>query len=188
MEDSKIIDLYWARSEDAISETDLKYGKYCRYIAYNVLYCEEDTEECVNDTYVRAWNCMPPHKPQILSSFLGKITRNLALDRLAYNNAQKRKPEMQCTFDELAECLPAEGARDTENDITENIVINDVVNKFLKSLPLQTRVIFMRRYWYMSSINEIAEDYGVSESKVKVTLHRARKKFKELLEKEGVSL
>jgi len=188
LEDLRIIDLYWTRSEDAIFETDKKYGKYCRYIAYHILYSHEDSAECVNDTYVRAWNTMPPARPEKLSAFVGKITRNLALDRLEYNNAQKRCTETMLVLDELAESLPAEETKNVEGTLAESIVIRDVLNRFLESLSLPTRAVFMRRYWYMNTIKEIAQNYGLSESNVKVTLLRTRKKFKELLEKEGIIL
>lgn len=188
MEDSRIIELYWERSEMAISETEQKYGRYCRYIANNVLHSDEDTEECVNDTYVRAWNSMPPERPQKLPPYLGKITRNVALDRLDYNNAKKRSPEVQYALEELAECLCDEKGQRPEEDIADSLVIKDVIDKFLKSLPLQTRVIFVRRYWYMSPVAEIAADLKLSCQNVKVILHRTRNKLRKLLEKEGISV
>ncbi|MBE6535889.1 MAG: sigma-70 family RNA polymerase sigma factor [Ruminococcaceae bacterium] len=181
MEDSKIIDLYFARSETAISETQKKYAPYCHTIAYNILYSNEDAEECVNDTYLRAWQAMPPHRPSRLSSFLGRITRNLALDRYNQKNAQKRGGSIELVLDEISECLP-----DTHGDDSNDKALKDAINSFLASLPKRTRIIFMQRYWYLSSISEISHSLGISESNVKVILMRTRKKFKAHLEKEEI--
>ena len=185
VEDKKIVELYWDRSERAIAETQTKYGRYCHSIAYNVLYSNEDAEECVNDTYVKAWNAMPPHQPTRLSTFLGKITRNLALDRYSQRRAQKRVvPGTELILDELAECIPSgEGS-----DMSDELILRDAVNGFLASLPKQTRVIFVRRYWYLSPVSDIARDLGLTESNVKVTLLRTRNKFKAYLEKEGIMI
>lgn len=185
MEDNKIVDLYWERSEAAVLETQKKYGRYCHYIAYHILYSDEDAEECVNDTYIKAWNAMPPHRPERLSSFLGKITRNTALDYYSYLNAGKRSGNTTLVLDEMAECIPDPRS---EAPLSDEIALKNAINGFLASLPKQTRIIFMRRYWYLSSIKEIANDYRLSESNVKVTLHRTRNKFKEYLEKEGIIL
>ena len=186
MEDKQIIDLYWKRSETAIIETARKYGKYCRYIAFNILRNNEDIEECVNDTYLRAWNNIPPHYPSVLKTFLGKITRNLSLDKYEQLHAKKRNNgQMPLIFDEIQECLPS--LNDTEN-IIEEIALTDILNHFLSSLSLEQRKIFMRRYWYLSPIKEIANEYGISESKVKMSLFRSRNKLKNLLEKEGISI
>lgn len=184
MEDKKIVDLYWKRSETAISETARKYGRYCRYIAFNILHNDEDSEECVNDTYLRAWNSIPPHRPSVLKTFLGKITRNLSLDKYEHFNAKKRNNgQMPLIFEEIQECLPA--SVDTEN-IIEEMALTDILNRFLSSLSLEQRKIFMRRYWYLSPIKEIATEYGISESKVKMSLFRSRNELKKMLEKEGV--
>lgn len=183
MEDQKIVELYWERSETAISETQNKYGNYCYYIAYHILYSHEDSEECVNDTYLKAWEAMPPHKPSKLSVFLGKITRNLSLDRYDKKMAQKRMTSTHLILDEMEECIPDTS---TSRDLTEEIVLRDAINAFLKSLTEQTRIVFMRRYWYLCSVSEISGDLGLSESNVKIILHRTRKKFKEFLEKEGI--
>lgn len=182
MDDQEIIDLYWARAETAISATDEKYGRYCRYIAYNILQSEEDSEECVNDAYLRAWNAMPPQRPDRLSAFLAKLTRNLALDRYRYNNRDKRgHGQLPLALDELAECAAARGSTD---GIAERMALEELMNRFLASLPEQTRNIFMRRYWFLSPVKEIAADFSVSESAVKMTLLRARKELKRLLMKE----
>lgn len=183
MEDNKIVDLYWERSEAAVLETQKKYGRYCHSIAYNILYSAEDAEECVNDTYRKAWDAMPPRRPQQLSAFLGKITRNTALDYYSYLKAQKRSGNTELILDEMAECIPDPGST---ADISDKIALKNAINGFLESLPRQTRIIFMRRYWYLSPLKEIAHDYSLKESNVKVILHRTRNKFKEYLEKEGI--
>ena len=185
MEDQKIVDLYWERSEAAISETQTKYGRYCHYIAYNILYSDEDAEECVNDTYIKAWNAMPPHRPKLLSAFLGKITRNTALDRYAYAKAQKRSGEMSLILDEMGQCIPD---AKTGGSFTDEIALRDAINGFLRSLQPLTRMIFVRRYWYLSTVREIAADFELSVSNVKITLLRTRNKFREYLEKEGIEI
>lgn len=183
MEDKQIVDLYWARSETAISETQTKYGKYCHYIAQRILESFQDAEECVNDTYVKAWNAMPPHRPERLQTFLGKITRRLALDRYDYNTAQKRNCSMQLALEELAECIPGGSNEDTR---VEEAVLRDAINEFLGNLTKKNRILFVRRYWYLCSVKELAESMGMSESNVKVTLLRTRNRFKEHLENEGI--
>ena len=184
MEDSKIIDLYWERSEDAIGRTAEKYGKYCRTIAYNILNSTEDSEECVNDTYLRAWNSMPPQRPNKLAVYLGKITRNLSLDKYRAHNAEKRGAGQAPTaLEELSDCIPDK--RNTEQ-IIDDIVLVETLNRFLASLNRETRIVFMRRYWYFSTVKEIASDYGMTESKIKMMMYRTRQDLKALLEKEGV--
>lgn len=186
MDDQQIVDLYWTRAKNAISETAYKYGRYCHYIAYNILRNNEDSEECVNDTYLKAWDIIPPQRPDKLSTFLGKITRNFALDRYKYYRREKRGGgQMPLVIDELAECV---SAADNTNHIIDDMVLVDCINRFLTALPAETRKIFMRRYWYFSPIKEIANDFSISESNVKMTLSRARNKLKQLLEKEGFEL
>lgn len=186
MEDKQIIALYWDRSENAISETDEKYGRYCHYIAQNILQNEEDAAECVNDTYLRAWNAIPPKRPNNLRTFLGKITRNLALNRWEQRNAEKRGAGvLSQVLDELYECVPAS---DSTEQIIEKILLKDLLDGFLTTLKPDAREIFVRRYWYFSSVQEIADEYGMTESKVTVTLCRTRQKLAHLLEKEGMML
>ena len=182
MEDQQIVDLYWQRNEKALSQTQKKYGKYCHSIAFAILYSSEDAEECVNDTLLRAWSAIPPARPGRLSTFLGKITRNLAIDRLDKNTAQKRSGPVEIVLDELSECIPD---TDAENP-TDKIALSDAINSFLASLDGEARVMFMQRYWYASPIKSIARELEKSESYVKVTLMRTRNKFKEHLEKEGI--
>ena len=186
MDDSEIIQLFWDRSEQAIAETSEKYGKYCRYIAYGILHDEEDSEECVNETYLRAWNSIPPKRPDRLQTFLGKITRNLSLNKWEKRSANKRGDgQLSLILDELAECVTA--GNDMEQFV-EDTVIKNVIDRFLDGLPKETRRIFVRRYWYLSPVKDISDEYGVSESKVTVTLFRTREKLKAVLKKEGISL
>jgi len=183
MDDRQIVELYFARSEQAIEETRKKYGRYCRYIAKNVLGSDEDAEECENDTYLRAWESIPPNRPEKLSAFVGRIVKNLALNRLEARHAKKRSGQAELALSELEECLP-----DTSGDPADELALRDAVNGFLDSLPKLTRVIFVRRYWYLSPIKDIASDYGIGESRVKVTLMRTRARLKEHLTKEGISI
>ena len=181
MEDEKIVTLYWERDENAIRETETKYGKYCYAIAYNILHSHEDSEECVNDTWNGAWNAMPPEKPTWLQGFLARITRNIAIDRYRYDSAQKRGAEVESAIDEYWECIP-----NGEAPIDNELVLKQAINSFLASLDTRTRVIFMRRYWYSMSVKDIADGMRLSESHVSVILHRTRNKFKDYLTKEGV--
>ena len=183
MEDKRIIELYWQRSEEAISQTTSKYGAYCRSIAWNILCNQEDTEECVNDTWLRTWDTIPPQRPRGLQTFLGKITRNLSLDRWRRNHAQKRDSGVFLALEELEECVPG-----CDGNMSEDIAIRDALNGFLGSLKPEHRKIFLRRYWYLSPVKEIAEDYCIGESKVKMILLRTREKLRVHLETEGIGL
>ncbi len=184
MEDTQIVDLYWARSEAAITETADKYGRYCYSIAYGVLHDDGESEECVNDTWMSAWGAMPDQRPSRLSAFLGRITRNLSLKRWERNSAKKRGAgQVTVALDELGDCVPSDGEADR---IADDIALTDALNRFLASLDSDKRKIFMRRYWYFSPVAEIAADFGISESRVKMTLLRCRKELKKHLEKEGV--
>ncbi len=186
MEDKKIVDLYWLRSESAISETKIKYGRYCYTVAHNILCNNEDSEECVNDTYLRAWNSMPEHRPSVLKTFLGKITRNLALNRYKTLSTDKRNGgQLPLVLDELQECIPGE---DNTARLVDDLALTEIFNRFLASLPMEQRKIFMCRYWYLNSIKEIASKYNIGESKVKMSLLRSRKELKNLLETEGILL
>lgn len=179
MEDNKIIETYFMRDERAIIMTAEKYGRYLSSISFNLLRSRLDAEECVNDTYKNAWESIPPNRPQKLSTYLGKIVRNLSISRLFYNNAQKRDKTVTVYLDEIAEMTGA------ITDFENQVVLKDLINAFLFSLDKLTRVIFVRRYFYASPIKQIAKDYKLSESNVKVILHRTRKSFKEFLEREG---
>ncbi len=183
MEDSKIIELYFSRSQDAIKETASKYEKYLLTIAMNILYSHEDSEECVNDTYLAAWESIPPKKPERLSAFLGRIVRNSALDRYAAMHTQKRSTYTQVALDELGECIS-----DTPQDanVCEQMALRDALNSFLEKLPKRTRIIFVRRYFYLCSVSEISMSLQMSESNVKVTLLRTRQKLRTYLQEEGI--
>ena len=184
MDDKRIIDLYWNRSESAISETDKKYGKYCYSIAYNILTNNEDTEESVNDTYMAAWKTMPPNRPSNLATFLGKITRNLAIDRWRSRNRHKRGcGEIVFALEELDDCV---ADQQTVEKAYERKEMALMFNRFLESLPATERRIFLCRYWYLDSISDIARLYGFSESKITSILYRTRKKLRVELQREDL--
>lgn len=183
MEDQEIVSLYWNRHERAIEETEKKYGKYCYSIAYRILENHEDSEESVNDTYIDAWNSIPPHKPNMLSTFLGKITRRIAIDKWRISHAEKRGcGECALVLDELEECITAENSVETE---LEKKQLTEAVNGFLQTLSLTERRIFICRYFYMDSVESVCKKFGFSESKVKSMLFRAREKLRVYLRKEG---
>lgn len=181
MTDNQIIQLYLERSENAVEQTKTKYGNYCYSVAMNILDNNEDSEECVNDTYLKAWNCIPPQKPARFSAFLGKITRCLALDMYRRKKAEKRGGRINEVSEELSECLIS--ADDVESHIDE-VVLTGIINDFLSQLSAEQRKVFVRRYWYFCSINEIAAENGISKSKVKMMLLRIRNELKAKLEKE----
>ncbi len=186
LEDQTIIELYWRRDEEAVRATAEKYGGYCRSIARNFLADRRDQEECVNDTWVGAWNAMPPHRPGRLRLFLGKITRSLACDALRSQTAAKRGggayPE---ALEELSECLPA--ASDVDRAV-EGRELERLINRFLHTLPERACGVFLRRYWYAEPLEAIAERCGMGEGAVKSSLFRTRRKLRAYLEKEGIAL
>ena len=184
MEDQEIVALYWQRDERAIAETSSKYGRYCHAIAYRILADQEDAEESVNDTYVHAWNGMPPHRPAVLSTFLGKITRRVSLHKWRYRTAAKRGGgQVALVLEELADCVP--DAAGVEREV-EAQVLTAALNTFLRVLPDWERRVFLCRYWYLDSIREISKQFGFSQSKVKSMLYRTRGKLLTYLRKEGV--
>lgn len=183
MEDKQIIDLYFRRSEEAIAETDRKYGPYCYSIAYNILTNREDSEESVSDTYLAAWRAMPPRRPSILAAFLGKITRHLSIDRWRSRGAQKRGGgEMPLALEELWDCVP--GGVSPEEKL-ERKQLAALLNRLLEELPETERSVFLCRYWYIDSVADIAAHFGFTESKVHSMLHRTRIRLRKALEKEG---
>ncbi len=184
MDDRKIIELFFERSEKAIEESGKKYGRYISAVADSILASKEDTEEVVNDTYLRAWNSIPPQKPKKLGAFLSTIARNLALDRYAARRKERENVAAEAILDELADCLPDSAGLSPADEFH----LRQAVNSFLSSLDEKTRVVFMRRYWYMMPIAKIAFMSGMSESNVKTTLHRTRVAFREHLEKEGIAI
>jgi len=184
MDDKQIVDLYWQRNETAIDETAAKYGPYCHSIAYNILDNDADAEESVNDTYLDAWNSMPPHRPSILSTFLGKITRRISIDRWRRRSAEKRGGgQITVALDELEECIADE--KSVEQKV-EAKLLADVINSFVKALPDTEQRVFLCRYWYMDSVESIAKEFGFSQSKVKSMLYRTREKLRAQLIKEGL--
>ena len=176
MEDLQIVELYWAREESAIHETSVKYGSYC-------LQSQQDADESVNDTYMDAWNSMPPHRPSVLATFLGKITRRISIDRWRIRSAKKRgRDEIILALDELEECVS--GSHDVEPLVQRNELIG-AIHRFLDGLPETERRVFLLRYWYLEPIKSIADQYGFTQSKVTSMLHRVRTKLRGHLEKEG---
>ena len=183
MDDERIVALYWSRSEAAITETASKYGSYLNNISYNILVNREDAQECVNDTYNDAWNSMPPHRPSILSTFLGKITRRISIDRWRKLNAEKRGGgELTLALDELEDCVSGSGSVEDEIQRRE---LAKLFNDFLNTLPDTERRVFLCRYWYMDSIQSITQQFGFSQSQVASMLHRTRAKLRAVLETEG---
>lgn len=186
MEDEQIIGLYWQRSEDAIAETAVKYGTYCKSISYGILRNAEDAEECVTDTYFMAWNAMPPQKPRSLAAFLGKITRNLSLSCYRKNTAKFRGGnQVKLAFEELENSIPSPNSIEALSDETELI---HVLEAYLRSLAKEKRQVFLLRYWYFRSLKEISVQLQLSEPKVRSMLHRMRKDLKVHLEREGICL
>ncbi len=186
MQDKQIIDLYWARDEQAITESQRSYGGYCHSIAFHILYDHEDADECVNDTWLRAWNAMPPGRPNRLALFLGTITRNLSLDRWKGKRAMKRgSGELTLALDELAECVPD---KNSTEDAVEAAELERLLNEFLHTLPARDCNVFLRRYWYVEEYGEIAERYGMKLNTVKTSLFRTRGRLRTFLEKEGIVL
>ncbi|MGO1469235.1 MAG: RNA polymerase sigma factor [Tissierella sp.] len=186
MEDSELINLYWDRSENAISETDKKYGNYCRKISYNILYNIEDSQECVNDTYLNAWNAIPDDRPNIFSAYLGKITRNLSINIYNHKKAKKRGAgQVEIVLNELENIVASKNNIDREIEAT---LITETLNEFLWTLKKEYRIVFVRRYWYVDSIKDISRKMSISESKIKSILFRTRKKLKIYLEEEEIYL
>ena len=183
MEDSQIIELYWQRNTDAITKTNSKYGAYCFTIANNILHSKEDSEECVNDTWLRAWNAIPPQKPGKLQIFLAKITRNLSFNRYNARMAEKRGGgEILFVLDELAECLAGESDVENAYQLKE---LNQCIRLFVRRLPARDGNVFVRRYFFTDPVAAIAKRYGLTENNVMVILSRTRKKLKAHLIKEG---
>ena len=183
MEDDRIIGLYWERNAAAITETNNKYGAYCFSIVNNILHSKEDSEECVNDTWYKAWNAIPPQRPACLKMFLAKIARNLAFDRFTYHTAQKRGGgEMPLILDELSECVAS--GTDVASAY-EGKELGRCINQFVNELPQREGNVFVRRYFFAEPTAEIGKRYGLTENNVTVILSRVRKKLRLHLQKEG---
>lgn len=186
MDDKNIVQLYWDRNEQAISVTADKYGHYCTSIARNILFDEEDAKECVNDTYFNAWTSMPPQRPRSLTAFLGRITRNLSLNRYKYKVADKRGGgQAVLVFEEIAQLVSDKDS--VEQEIIKKELI-ETLDSFLEKLPADKRCIFVRRYWYFDSISDIAKQFDMTENNVSVTLNRLRMKLHKYLLERGFEL
>ena len=186
MDDSRIVQLYWDRNEMAIPATADKYGAYCAAIARNIVRDPQDAEECVNDTYLKVWNSIPPQRPVSLAAYIGRITRNLAFNRYRRNNADKRGGgELPAVLDELAECVSG-GEDPAERTETKDLL--ETINRFLSMLPKEKRNIFVSRYWYARSVSEIASRCGMSEGAVSMVLCRMRTGLRSYLEERGYIL
>lgn len=184
MTDTQIIELYWNRQEEAISETAAVYGSRLLGLSKSILMDSGDAQECVNDTYLRTWDAIPPEKPKKLFSFLACICRNLSFNRLDWQKAAKRRAEVVALSEELEQCIPdtmAEAHFQSQH-------LRNLLNTFLASLSEENRLIFLRRYWYGEPVSQIAKQMHIGESKVKVQLFRIRGKLREVLTKEGISI
>ncbi len=184
MEDFQIVELYFKRDERAIAETDAKYGNLCRHVAYNVLNNHEDAEECVNDTYAGVWNAIPPTRPANFTAYLCKIVRNLSLKRLSFMTREKRSADMTLSLEELASVLPDERLAPEVQDEE----IGKFISAFLRLQKPEVRNVFIRKYFFFDSVEEIAKRYAFTESKVKNMLLRARNRLRDYLAKEGIAL
>lgn len=183
MEDKEIVKLYWDRNERAIQETSVKYGRYCRRIAYNILMNKEDADESVNDTWLKTWEAIPPHFPEVLATFVGKITRRISLNKWHSRTRKKRGGgQVELALEELDECISSE--KDVEQTIEYKELLQ-IINRFLGKLPETERDLFVCRYWFFASIQELSNKFAFSESKTKSMLFRIREKLKVYLEEEG---
>lgn len=184
LEDAKIIDLFWARKEEAIRQTDKAYGRRLHVLADRILNNREDAQECVNDTYLRAWQAIPPQRPDFLYAFLASICRHVAFHKLDWKLAAKRNAEVVALTEELEMCIP-----DTRREQEwEDRQIGRMLNAFMETLPQESRQIFLRRYWHADTIAQIAARYGMTQSKVKMQLSRTRAKLCTYLEQEGIKV
>lgn len=185
MEDSAIIELYWARDEDAITQTDQKYGPLCRRLAFNILSDREDSEECVNDTWHRAWDTMPPQRPDSLRAYLGRIVRNLSISRLRRRTAQKRGGGLEVMLSELEDCLPS------PVQVEQNLEAKELaasISRWLRSLDADDRALFIRRYWYGDGVNILAGEWGLSPNQIAKRMQKLRRALKKRLEQEGIDV
>lgn len=182
MEDSQIVSLYWQRKEEAIDRTEEKYGRYLTTIAYNILSDLEDSKESVNDTYLAAWDSIPPQKPQVLSTYLGKLTRRISIDLFRKRTSDKRGGgEYALSLEELGECI---GGNTTEEAVDVQ-ALSDAIGAFLRTVSPESRNVFIGRYYYLDPVKKIAGYCGITESKAKILLHRTRQSLWEYLQREG---
>lgn len=184
MEDSRIVELFLARDENAIAQTQQKYKPLCLKISYNILGDREESEECVNDALLGAWNSIPPNRPRDLKAYICKIARNISLSRLKFNTRKKRRADFECSLDEISEIIPDERLRAEATDEE----LGKAIDEFLGTLSEDIRGVFLRKYWFFDSVSEIAERCGFSESKVNNILYRTRQKLRDYLKKEDIYL
>ncbi|MBQ7337549.1 MAG: sigma-70 family RNA polymerase sigma factor [Clostridia bacterium] len=185
MNDQRIIDLFWQRDESAIRESSARYGSYLLCLAQRILSNREDAMECVNDTYLAAWNTIPPQRPAVLSAYLGRLTRNLSLKRLRHNTAEKRGGGITpIPLDELGDCIPDTTFWQKE----DSAALGAAIDAFLRTLPPTEQRVFVSRYWHLYSIKEIAHAYAMRESRVKMMLLRTRGRLRAHLEQEGFTV
>ena len=185
MEDAEIVSLYWARNEDALRETERKYGDFCLALAMNILSLREDAEECVNDTWRRAWDSMPEERPARLRPWLGKVVRNLSIDRYRRDRAKKRHVDMELLLSELEDCVPA---RETVEETVEAAELGQIISRWLETLREEDRALFVRRYWNGETLNALAGEFGLSPARLAQRTYRLRLGLKAALEREGVCL
>jgi len=185
MHDSQIVELYWNRDERAITESDNHYGRYCRHIAMNILSSYEDSEECVNDTWYRTWDNVPPQRPDSLAAFFGRIVRNLSISRYRANRAKKRFDGLTVLLSELDDCVP------TSESVTlavEGRLLTEIIDNWLEHLPKEDRVLFLRRYWFGEAVNALAKESGVTQNRMAQRMMRLRRDLKSALETEGFNV
>lgn len=185
MEDAKIIDLYWKRNENAIAETDKKYGTYCQTISYNILKNHEDAEKCVSDTYQHAWESIPPERPGKFKIWLGVVVRNITIDLCRKNHAQKRYDEYNVLLSEMDECVPS---GESVEQMADAKALSECINRWLAKLSPEDRKVFLRRYWYGEAVSAIARSKGLSANGMTQKLFRMRSSLKRHLEKEGIMI
>jgi len=183
MEDQAIINLYWERDEAAIRETDHKYGRFCYSLAFNILAVSEDAEECVSETYQKAWNSIPPEKPAAFRAWLGRITRNISINRWRYKHAAKRNTETEVLLSELSDCIPD---HKTTDEILESKALSQYISDWLDSLSPQDRNLFIRRYWNGDALQRLSEYSGISPNKLAGRMFRLRNSLKAYLTEKGV--
>lgn len=185
MDDLEIVELYWERNERAIDETNIKYGRLLHRISFNILANHEDSQECVNDTYIKVWKSVPPERPRFFTAYLGRIVRNLSIDCWNKSRAQKRYNGGEILLSELADCIPSSGTVWQE---IETKMLSEILSNWLYTLPKNDRILFVRRYWYGDSIKELAIKIGTTPNKLSGHMYRLRSNLKDVLEKEEVSL
>ena len=185
MTDGQIVDLYWDRDESAITHSDIKYGSYCRKIAFNILSNNEDADECVNDTWLRTWENVPPQKPDSLSAFFGRIIRNLSISRYRANRAKKRYDGITILLSELEDCVPAGNLTELK---AESNLLTEMIEKWLARISKDDRVLFLRRYWFGDAVKALAKECGMTENQMAQRMLRLRKDLKSVLEQEGIDV